>query len=114
MNNERKIFWVKFVHSFAFFLFTACVGYVLYSAVFNRIGWVTYSSIVLVIVEGIALGLNRWRCPLTTLAENLGAEDGSVTGIFLPQWLAKRVFVIWGAVFVAACVVIAVRVSANN
>jgi len=114
MNNERKIFWVKFVHSFAFFLFTACILYVLYSGIFNRIGWVTYSSIGLVVVEGLVLGLNRWRCPLTALAENMGAEDGSVTGIFLPRWLAKRVFMVWIPVFVGACILVAVRAIANS
>jgi hypothetical protein len=69
---------------------------------------------VIVIVEGLALGLNGWRCPLTTLAENLGAEDGSVTGIFLPQWLAKRVFLIWTPVFVGACILVVIRAITKN
>jgi hypothetical protein len=109
VDNERKIFWIKFVHSIAFLMFTACVGFVLYSGLFNRIGRVTWVCIVVVVVEGLALALNRFRCPLTTLAENLGAEDGSVTGIFLPRWLAKRVFLIWGQLFVAGCILVVVR-----
>jgi hypothetical protein len=113
VNQKQKIFWVKVVHSFFFFLMTACILYVLYSGVFNRVGWLTVVAIVLVIAEGSALALNGGRCPLTTLAENMGAEDGSVTGIFLPQWLADKVFVIWGVAFLGACVLVLIRQLIN-
>lgn len=114
VDRKQIIFWIKFVHSFIFFLMTACILYVLYSGLFNRVGWLTLISIVLVVVEGIALAINRWRCPLTTLAENMGAEDGSVTGIFLPRWLAKRAFIIWTGVFLGACVLVLVREIVNK
>jgi hypothetical protein len=109
LSQEHKIFWVKTIHSFLFFLMTACILYVLYAALFDRVGKWAVVAIALVIVEGAALALNRGRCPLTTLAEDLGAEDGSVTGIFLPRWLADRVFVIWGLTFVGACVLVLIR-----
>jgi hypothetical protein len=109
VDREHKIFWVKFVHSFFFFLMTVCILYVLYSGLFNRVNVLTWIAIVLVIGEGLALAINRGRCPLTTLAENMGAEDGSVTGIFLPRWLAKRVFHIWPVVFLGGCILVVIR-----
>ena len=33
---------------------------------------------------------NGARCPLTGLAESLGAESGSVTDLYLPKWLAHN------------------------
>jgi hypothetical protein len=33
---------------------------------------------------------NRFRCPLTQLAEKIGAADGSVTDIWLPRWFAHN------------------------
>jgi hypothetical protein len=33
---------------------------------------------------------NRCRCPLTQVAERLGAEQGSVTDIYLPDWFARN------------------------
>jgi hypothetical protein len=86
---------------------------VLYSGLFNRVGWWTLIAIVLVFAEGTALALNRGRCPLTTLAENMGAEDGSVTGIFLPRWLADRVFIIWGSTFLGASALVLIRQIIN-
>jgi hypothetical protein len=32
---------------------------------------------------------NGARCPLTEVAESLGAESGSVTDIYLPRWFAQ-------------------------
>jgi hypothetical protein len=32
---------------------------------------------------------NGARCPLTGLAESLGVDDGSVTDVYLPNWLAR-------------------------
>jgi hypothetical protein len=114
VDQEHKIFWVKFVHSLFFFLMTVCILYVLFSGLFNRVGVLTWIAIVLVISEGLVLAINRGRCPLTTLAEDMGAEDGSVTGIFLPRWLAKRVFHIWPVVFLGACVLVVIRRISNG
>ena len=114
MNKERTILLVKLVHGGIFLLMTACILCVLYAGVFDRVGRLAYAGIIIVVVEGVALGINRWRCPLTTLAENLGAKDGTVTGIFLPGWLATRVFYIWTPAFVLGCVLVLVRALGNR
>ena len=47
--------------------------------------------------EGFALGesaifaFNGFRCPLRKVAEDLGAESGQVTDIFLPRPIAERI-----------------------
>ena len=52
---------------------------------------------------GIALGetaiyvSNNQVCPLTPLAEELGAESGSVVDIFLPDSLARRIPLVGGS-----------------
>jgi hypothetical protein len=33
---------------------------------------------------------NGLRCPLTAVAESLGAEHGSVADIYLPTWVARN------------------------
>lgn len=49
------------------------------------------------IAVGVALGetaiyvSNNQVCPLTPLAEELGAERGSVSDIFLPDWVGRRI-----------------------
>jgi hypothetical protein len=36
------------------------------------------------------LPANGFRCPLTQLAEKIGAADGPVTDIWLPRWFAHN------------------------
>ena len=38
---------------------------------------------------------NSGHCPLTRLAENLGAPNGRVSDIFLPRWFADRIPLIY-------------------
>ena len=47
---------------------------------------------------------NNQVCPLTPLAEELGAERGSVADIFLPGWLARRIPVLGGSALLVGLV----------
>jgi hypothetical protein len=38
--------------------------------------------------ESALFAANGFRCPLTDVAESLGAERGSVTDMYRPKWLA--------------------------
>jgi hypothetical protein len=40
--------------------------------------------------EVLVFAGNGFRCPLTDLAERYGAEKGSVTDIYLPEWFADN------------------------
>ena len=87
-----KIFIIKFVHSAVFIFMVACLAYILYCAAARRYDWTLLIALTAIFIEGLALLLNRWRCPLTTLAERHGAADGAVTDIFLPEWLTRHTF----------------------
>jgi hypothetical protein len=43
-----------------------------------------------VATESLVFAANGFRCPLTELAQRVGAEQGSVTDIYLPRWLAHN------------------------
>jgi hypothetical protein len=100
---------IKVVHTVIFFVLSACVLDALYSGVFNRVSNWTGAAVALVVVESIVLMLCRWTCPLTILAERLGATDGAVADIFLPKWFADRIFPICGTTFLLACVILVAR-----
>ncbi|MGH2357012.1 MAG: hypothetical protein ACRDGJ_03240, partial [Candidatus Limnocylindria bacterium] len=40
---------------------------------------------------------NNQVCPLTPLAEEIGAERGSVVDNFLPDWAARRIPIVAGS-----------------
>ncbi len=100
---------VKVVHTAVFVVLSACVVYVLMSGAFNRITPWTWGAIAAIVVEGMVLAASGGKCPLTAVAERLGAVNGSVSDIFLPQWFADRIFPICGGFFLIGCLLIAAR-----
>ena len=44
----------------------------------------------MIAAESLVFVANGFRCPLTDVAESLGAEHGSVTDIYLPAWFARN------------------------
>jgi len=51
------------------------------------------------VVETTVFASNNMVCPLTPLAELLGAGNGSVTDMYLPGWLSRRIPVLSGGAF---------------
>ena len=82
---------VKIAHTVIFWFLSACVLYTLYSGVADRVTWLTWVAAGFVLVESVVLVAFGWVCPLTLVAERLGAARGSVADIFLPKWLADRI-----------------------
>ena len=106
---RRTILQIKLVHTGIFAVLSVCVLFVFISAIFNRItGW-TWGALSAVVVEGLVLAASGGRCPLTKVAERLGAADGAVADIFLPKWLANRIFPICGTIVALSCAVLLVR-----
>jgi hypothetical protein len=66
------------------------VLYVLYAGLQGRTGKSVGIAGGVVAGEVLVFAGNGFRCPLTKLAERYGAQDGSVTDIYLPKWFAHN------------------------
>ena len=81
---------VKVIHTAAWFSIESCVAYLLYAGLSGRTDrWAAIAAGV-VFGESALFAANRFRCPLTELAQSLGAESGSVTELYLPKWFAHN------------------------
>ena len=58
----------------------------------------------MVVVETAIYISNNQVCPLTPLAEELGAARGSVVDIFLPAWAASRIPIVAGSAALLALI----------
>lgn len=103
------LFQIKVVHTAIFWILSLCVAYALFCGIADRVGPWTWVALGLLLLESVALALSGWRCPLTTFAERQGALSGSVADLFLPAWLADRIFPVCGTAFAIALVLIAWR-----
>jgi len=80
---------IKLVHTLAWFSIESCMVYVLWAGFRRRSDRRAAIAAAVVAGESLIFAANRFRCPLTDIAERVGAERGSVTDIYLPRWFAK-------------------------
>jgi hypothetical protein len=57
-----------------------------------------------VFVEVAMLLLNRWRCPLTDIAERYTDDRRDNFDIYLPEWVARHNKTIFGGLYLAGIV----------
>ena len=80
---------IKVIHTLAWFSIESCMNYLLYAGFAKRSDRHAALAAEVVGAESLIFASNGFHCPLTLLAESLGAEHGSVTDIFLPKWFTR-------------------------
>jgi hypothetical protein len=93
------LFAVKAVHSLAFWVIQSAIFYLIYKGVRGETDRQAGIAAAIATGETLIYAANGFRCPMTKWAEDLGAERGSVTDIFLPKWLAANIANIYGPLF---------------
>jgi hypothetical protein len=81
---------IKLVHTLVWFSIESCMLYVLWAGFRRQSDRRVAVAAGVVATESLIFAANGFRCPLTQVAERVGAERGSVTDIYLPRWLAHN------------------------
>lgn len=81
---------IKLIHTLAWFSIESCMVYVLWAGFTRRSDRRAAIAAGVVAGESLVFAANRFRCPLTQIAERARAEHGSVTDIYLPRSFAKN------------------------
>ncbi|MFC1988551.1 hypothetical protein ACFLVJ_01800 [Chloroflexota bacterium] len=100
---------IKLFHSAIAFFMLGCLFYILYAGLTATFNWFLWVTIIAIFIEGGAIAMNNWRCPLTTLAERWGAEKGSVADILMPDIIARNLFKWSPYIFAGELVLVGVR-----
>ena len=91
------ITFVKTIHTFIWAIMASAVLYVVYCGLTDKRNLLLWVSIGLIIFEGIALLLNKWDCPITSIAKKYTHDRKDNFDICLPNFIAKyskRVFIL--------------------
>ncbi|WP_210718309.1 hypothetical protein [Amycolatopsis acididurans] len=88
MGSSALVAGIKAVHTACWLVTESCVLYVLYAGLRRRTGRSVGVAGGVVAGEVLVFAGNGFRCPLTELAERVGAEHGAVTDMYLPRWFA--------------------------
>lgn len=105
MENTRKLFFIKLVHTVVFVFMSVGVFYVFYAGLTKTYNWLLVLPIVAVLIEGIVLLVNG-ECPLTTLARKYGDEHRRFSDIFLPSWFTPFIAPIFTTLFFVGIVLL--------
>jgi len=106
MNQNMALFLIKLIHTIIFIFMSACVFFILYCGIHGIKNWVLAVSIALILMEGFALLLNKFECPLTTLAKKYGYVHERYTDIFLPKWFTPFVVLIFTVLFLTGLILV--------
>ena len=80
---------IKGTHTLIWFTVEVAMGWVLLAGLMKRSDRRAAAAGTVVATESLIFLANGARCPLTAIAESLGAEHGSVTDTYLPKWLSR-------------------------
>jgi hypothetical protein len=89
-GNAAALVAVKVIHTLVWLSVEAAMVYVLQAGVRRRSDRRVAVAGAVVAAESLIFLANGARCPLTGVAESLGAEKGSVTDIYLPRRFAHN------------------------
>lgn len=87
---------IKAIHTAIFFSIASMVAAIAWDGIRERPHRRTAVAAAIALGESAIYGSNNRVCPLTPLAEDLGAENGSVTDIFLPEAISRLIPVVAG------------------
>ena len=88
---------IKAIHTALFFSIAAALLVTVWDGLRARPTRRTALAGSIVAGETLAFLSNNQVCPLTPLAEELGAGSGSVVDIFLPDWAARQIPLVAGS-----------------
>lgn len=93
-GDRRLLTVVKAVHTLIWFSVEAAVGYLLWAGATKRASRGVPVAATVVAAETLVFLGNGAACPLTGVAETLGADSGSVTDLYLPRPIAHNLPII--------------------
>jgi hypothetical protein len=95
-SRPAALTMIKGLHTAIFASVAACIALFVWDGIRQRAGHRATIALGIALAETAVYASNNQVCPLTPLAEELGAEHGSVADIYLPDWLSRRIPLLGG------------------
>jgi hypothetical protein len=92
--------FIKIIHTLIWAIMVAAVLYILYCGLTKQFNLLLWISIGLIFLEGLALLLNRWVCPVTSIAKRYTTDRADNFDIYLPIFLTKYTKTVFSILFI--------------
>ena len=93
---------IRILYTFVWALFLCAILYILYFSIYHVENWLLTLCILIVVLEGVLLFLNKGTCPLTSLAKRYTDNHEPGFDIYLPQWILRNHRLILGTTLLVA------------
>ena len=104
LSNQRKLAIVRVLHTAIFVVMSSAVFYIDYCGIVGRTDPLFFTSIGLIVIEGLVFFGFGARCPLTTMAQRFGATKGYVFDSFFPERWTHYTVPVFSSLFVLGLV----------
>jgi hypothetical protein len=108
VQHPRLLALIRAVHTSVFLVMLSAIGWLVVSGLIGRRDRTVAVAACAVAVEAGVFLANDHICPLTPLAERMGAENGSVSDIFLPDAVAHTI-PIWSTALIVLAALLHLR-----
>jgi len=107
LSDNQKLNLIKLIHTIVWGIFAIAIFYICYAGIFDKVTALVWVCIIAVLLESVILLINKWRCPLTSLAHKYTDAHPIGFDIFIPQWLARHNKAIFTTIFIIGlCLII--------
>jgi hypothetical protein len=97
---------IKIVHTIVVVVMFTAILFLLFCGITGQLSQWTAISFIVVFAEVLIYAGNRFRCPLTKIAERLTPPGQPVVDIYLPRWISDRIVMVSTPLLVLACLLI--------
>jgi hypothetical protein len=89
-SDTAKLIAIKLIHTVIWCVFVAAILYVCYAGIFDQVNPLVWWCVGLVLIEGVVVAANQWKCPLTNYARKYAETHTIGFDIYLPEWFKKH------------------------
>ena len=97
---KQKLMITKLIHTIIWLFFVIDILYIVYAGLFNKISYLVWLAIILVVFEGIVLLLNKGKCPITSIAYKYSGNHDIGFDIYVPKFIIKYNTLIFTTIFI--------------
>ena len=109
MRDERRLMWVRVLHTAIYVVMASCVFIVLYAGLTGVHGRWLWVASGLVALEAVVFAASGMKCPLTAVAVKYGAGEGPLFDTFLPERFTRHTFTIFAPLMAAGFALLGAR-----
>jgi hypothetical protein len=109
MDRTSMLALIRATHTAIYVVMASSTLILVFAGITGASGWWLWIVLALLAIETAVFVGNGFRCPLTRLAVDYGAEKGYAFDTFLPERATRYTFRVFGSLMVLGLLLLALR-----